>query len=293
MSHRNRIMTTNRRYTRREMLKLSAGSLLTLGLWPGALRAEGTGPAGQFHFLVVNDIHYMTDRCGKFLERVAAKIKAGPKPEICLLVGDQSDHGTVAELTAVKDAFQRMDLPSFPVIGNHDYLTQKDRAGYEKVFPDRLNYHFAHQGWLFVGLDSTDGLKASKTNILPPTLQWLDDNLSKLDKKSPLVLFTHFPLGEKVTNRPLNADAVLERFLGHNLRAVFNGHYHSFTERHAGEVTLTTNRCCSISRPNHDKTKEKGFFLCEAKDGKVSHEFVEVETAGLDEPAATEKPAKK
>ena len=28
-----------------------------------------------------------------------------------------------------------------------------------------------------------------------PELRWLDDHLPKLDKKSPLVLFTHFPLG--------------------------------------------------------------------------------------------------
>ena len=77
---------------------------------------------------------------------------------------------------------------------------------------------------------------------------------------------------------PHSADELLLRFKEHNLQAVFNGHFHGFTERKLGRVTLTTNKCCSISRENHDGTKEKGYFLCTAKDGKVTREFAEVPT---------------
>ncbi len=79
--------------------------------------------------------------------------------------------------------------------------------------------------------------------------------------------------------RPLNANDLLERLLDFNLRSVFNGHFHSFTERHAGRSLITTNRCCAISRNNHDGTPEKGYFLCTAKDGQISREFVEVKPA--------------
>ena len=285
-------MNVNHPLTRREMLQLSASTLLTLGLWPGALRAEGAGNAGNFHFAVLNDIHQMSEgRCAAWLERITTKIKAGAKPEFLLLAGDASDHGLAAELTSVKEALARLDVPTYTVIGNHDYLKQNDRADYDKVFPGRLNYHFEHRGWNFVGLDSTDGLKASRTNIPDVTLQWLDGQLPKLDKKAPLVVFTHFPLGETVSNRPVNADAVLERLREHNLRFVFSGHFHAATERHVGDATLVTNRCCSITRPNHEKAKEKGFFLCSAQDGKVSRDFVEVDTAGLAETAPAAKPA--
>jgi hypothetical protein len=41
---------------------------------------------------------------------------------------------------------------------------------------------------------------------------------------------------------------------------------------------LTTNRCCAISRDNHDGTKEKGYFLCTASAGSIQREFVEVKT---------------
>src|SRR5262249_37515048 len=147
---------------------------------------------------------------------------------------------------------------------------------YGEHFPDRINYHFEHGGWQFVCLDTSDGVRYTKTLVQPATLKWLDDTLPKLDKAKPTVVLTHFPLGPDVTNRPTNADEVLKRFLGHNLRAVFSGHYHAFTEKKVGETVLTTNRCCSFRKGNHDMSKEKGYFLCQAKDGKIERAFVEV-----------------
>ena len=46
------------------------------------------------------------------------------------------------------------------------------------------------------------------------------------------------------------------------------------TERQVGKVILTTNRCCSYAIPNHDGSKQKGYFLCRAKDGEVTLTFV-------------------
>ncbi len=261
------------------MLRLSAGGLFALGLWPGALRAEGLADSGEFAFIVVNDLHYQTERCGAWFEKVVRQMKAEEsKPALCLIVGDYAEHGTAKEIDAAKDAFALLGLPTFGVIGNHDYGADDDRKAYEELFPNALNYFREQNGWQFVGLDTTEGKLASGTTIDETTLRWVDENLPKLDKTKPLVIFTHFPLGLLTPGRPKNADDLLIRFKDHNLQAVFNGHYHGFTERKLGRVTLTTNKCCAISRENHDGTKEKGYFLCTAKDGKVTRTFVEVPT---------------
>jgi len=89
-------------------------------------------------------------------------------------------------------------------------------------------------------------------------------------------LFTHFPLGEGVQYRPVNTEALLERFLPYNLQAVYNGHFHGTTERRMGRTLLTTNQCCALKRDNHDGTKAKGYFLCMAEAGRVRHEFVDM-----------------
>jgi 3',5'-cyclic AMP phosphodiesterase CpdA len=265
--------------SRREALqRLSSGVLLSLGLWPGALRADNETPAGSFRFVVINDTHCMTPECESYVKGVVARIKQD-KPEFCLHVGDLTDKGESKYFESVKEIFGVLPGKMYPVIGNHDYLAQTDRQAYVEAFPQRLNYSFQHRGWQFIGLDTTEGLLYEKTTIPSATFQWLDDNVPSLNKKAPTVMFTHFPMGAGVMYRPGNADALLDRFREFNLQAVFNGHYHAFTERRAGDVVLTTNRCCSLKRGNHDGTKEKGYFACEAKDGRVSRAFVEYKPA--------------
>jgi Icc-related predicted phosphoesterase len=166
-------------------------------------------------------------------------------------------------------------MPVHTVMGNHDWQGEKDRKAFDDLFPRATNFSFEQGGWQFVGFDSTDGPRAKDVAVREDTLKWLDSMVPKLDKKKPLVLFTHFPLGPFVIYRATNADDVLARFKEHNLQAVFNGHFHASTERKVGKTILTTNRCCSFSRQNHDGSREKGYFLCRAKDGTITREFVE------------------
>jgi hypothetical protein len=273
------IRSSLRALTRRGTLKLGAGWLISLGLWPGALRAQDNGRGGNFSFIAVNDLHYVDDACGAWFERVIASMKTlDPKPELCLVGGDWCEHGTRKEMAPVKAAFESLGIPVHGVIGNHDYTSDTDRGVYDELFPGALNYQFEHRGWTFLALDSSQGQKYKESRIQPATLQWLDERLPKLDRKKPVVVLTHFPLGVLTPYRPLNAEDLLERLKPLNLRAVFNGHFHGFTERNIGEATITTNRCCAISRKNHDGTKEKGYFVCQARDGVISRRFVEVKT---------------
>jgi 3',5'-cyclic AMP phosphodiesterase CpdA len=265
--------------SRRQMLRASAGSLLAAGLWPG--RSHADDAPGEFTFVAINDTHYLNDKCGPWFEAVTRSVKkhAG-KAAFVLAVGDLANDGTAAQLGAALDVLKGFGLPYYAAVGNHDYKAQDDRKAYDELFPGRLNYRFDHGGWQFVCIDSTDGVRYDKTAVGAAALKWLDAEVPKLDAKRPTVLFTHFPLGAGVKYRVTNADAVLERFKAVNLRAVLNGHYHGFTEKKAGDAVVTTNRCCAFARNNHDGTKEKGYFLCTAKNGKLTREFVEVKPAG-------------
>jgi 3',5'-cyclic AMP phosphodiesterase CpdA len=271
-------MPRDRCLNRRDLLRQSAGTLLAAGLWPGSLCARATA-SGEFDFLVINDIHYHDTGCGRWLAGIIREMKKRPERlQFCLLVGDLAEVGTPEQLEPVRDLFRTLGSPVHVVIGNHDYRTNEDRKPFEDVFPGSLNYHFEHAGWQVIGLDSSYG-RRTRGAVQPPTLRWLDDTLPRLDKHRPTILFTHYPLGPWVLMRATNADEVLDRFRGYNLQAVFNGHFHGLTERHVRKTVLTTNRCCSLRKPNHDGTKEKGYFLCRARDGKVTREFIEVPLA--------------
>jgi 3',5'-cyclic AMP phosphodiesterase CpdA len=271
---------TARRVSRREWLRGTAAATLALGLWPGCARFNDAGQGGAFTFIAVNDLHYTSPRCPEWFERVTASIRShSPRPEFCLVAGDLTEKGTRDELGPVRDVLRNLGMPYHAVIGNHDYGPQNERSEWDKTFPRSLNYVFQHRGWQIVGLDSSEGLKAQNTHIQPGTLRWVDENLRKLDSKRPTILFTHFPLGPDTPMRPVNADALLERFRDVNLVSVFNGHHHGFTERTVGKAIVTTNKCCAIARGNHDRTTEKGYFLCRAREGRVERQFIEVRMA--------------
>jgi hypothetical protein len=261
--------------SRRRLLRLGASSLLAAQLWPGAL-AAADAPSDPFRLFVLNDLHFLNDKCVPFFEKLIAQLKATKeKPDLCLIVGDLSENGAPEQIGPVKDLFNTLAIPVRVVCGNHDFRTNTDRKPYEDLFPNSINYYFEHRGWQFVALDTCQGL-GSDVTIQPATLDFVDQLLPRLDKSRPMLLFTHFPLGPTVKYRPPNAEPLLNRFKEHNLQAVFNGHYHGFTERRINQTTLTTNRCCAFARSNHDGTREKGYFLCQARDGKVQREFVEM-----------------
>jgi hypothetical protein len=288
------------------MLRLGAGAgaLLAAGLWPGWAGAADAPQGEDFTFLCVNDLHYFDKNCDRFFQKMveqmnatggedksagaaAADRKEGDKekaakpakPDLCLIVGDLAEDGTPAQLGAIRDHLKGLSMPTHIVVGNHDYLNPGpagDRRAFEELFPRQINYTFEHRGWQVVALDTTEGRLATNTTVPRETLTWLGDNLPKLDKKRPTVLFTHFPLGFFMPARPKNADEVLQPFMDFNLQAVFNGHFHAFTERTRWHATLTTDKCCSFHHANHDGSKEKGYFVCRAKGGKIERTFVEV-----------------
>jgi hypothetical protein len=112
-------------------------------------------------------------------------------------------------------------------------------------------------------------------------LAWLDARSPQLDRRRPTVVFTHFPLAHAAPLTPLNSDAVLERLIEFNLRAVFSGHHHGFTESFHRRALLVTNRCCARIRDNHDGSKTKGYWLCKAQRGELAWEFVDYSGPGL------------
>lgn len=259
-------------FTRRRLFQLSAGGLLAAGVWP----TRSDAAHDPFRFVQVNDLHSFDAKCLPWFEKVTAKIRE-QKPEFVLVVGDLANDGSEKQLGGLKDALNTLGVPFHAVPGNHDYTAKSDRKSYDALFPNKLNYAFTHAGWQFVGVDSTEGILHENVKVGKPALAWLDAELPKLDAAKPTVLFTHFPVGKGVKMRLANADAVLDRFKPLALKGVFGGHYHSFTETKLPTgIVATTNKCCAVSKGNHDGTTERGFFTVDVKDGEIRRTFTQV-----------------
>jgi hypothetical protein len=249
---------------------------------PGVCAASPAMPADRkaFRFLVVNDLHHGEPECTPFFEKLVAQMRGHGPVAFCLVVGDLSDNGRPESLVAVGQTFAALGIPVHPVPGNHDCDVEQNTRIYAEHFPGRLNYHFAHEGWQFIGLDTTEANAWHDTNIPAATLEYLDEALPNLDRAAPTVVFTHFPLGPTGWLTPLNAAEALRRFDGFNLRAALCGHYHARTVHAHGGAVLVTNTCCSRLRHTHDGTLPEGYQLCAAHpDGRLERFFIEFEPA--------------
>jgi 3',5'-cyclic AMP phosphodiesterase CpdA len=260
------------------MLKMSAGALLAANLWPR--RARAADPATKpLKFIQVNDFHYFDDNCAPFFEGLVKEFNKVEGTAFVLVVGDLVDGGTLGQCHALHDILGGLKVPYYVTAGNHDPVSQTDRSPWESVFGNKLNVSMEINGWQFVGLDTSDGVKASGFDCHKETLDFAATLPSKLDKDKPTFIYTHFPLGPGVNNRLRNADALLEPFKQLNVSAIFSGHYHAYTQKAVlNNAIATTDVCSSFKRANHDGTFQKGFFILEAADGKWKRTFVDYGT---------------
>ena len=255
--------------TRREAIRIG-GAALFLVPWKAA------GDDQAIEFIAVNDTHYIDDECRAFQANVIRRMRAdAPKAAFVCHAGDVSDRGTADALKAMRELYSEAGLPFHPVPGNHDFVISTDRSGYDAVFPGKLNYTFTQAGWQFIAIDSTQGTAYDVTMVSGKTLAWLDEQARTLDPKLPTFVFTHFPLGNGVDMRPLNAEAVIERLVKLNLKWVHSGHWHGESENPIGNAKLTTSRCCARLRTNRDGSSLKGWHVYRASgDGLLSRRFV-------------------
>ncbi|MDX1364215.1 metallophosphoesterase [Arenibacter latericius] len=155
----------------------------------------------------------------------------------------------------VTPIYNRLNMPKYHVLGNHDYSVEDDEKAevYKKMDMPSPYYDFKVEDWRFIVLDGNDiSLHAYPEDseahlnaanyyvenhadspfwngaIGPTQMQWLRDVLDKsLNNKEKVVLYCHFPVYPENIHNLWNADEVIETLESYpNVKAYINGHNH-------------------------------------------------------------------
>ncbi|GAB5558713.1 MAG: hypothetical protein SynsKO_03600 [Synoicihabitans sp.] len=248
--------------------------LLALGAWPGC-RSVTRSTVGPIRFVVTNDCHHEEAACDPWMNALFDQVAQTQDASFLFCLGDLANSGKRESLESIATAARRAGMPMYPTPGNHDLDLSPVDGFYEAVFPGRRNYTFTENGWQFVVVDTTEGVKWKDVTIADDTLAWLDATMPTLDPSAPTVLATHFPVAADVRMCPLNAEKLLAKFVGYNLRGSFSGHFHGQTSVAHGDAELVTNVCVARVRGNHDGTDFKGYWVCDGEaDGTLRRTFV-------------------
>jgi len=134
-----------------------------------------------------------------------------------------------------RDVMRRLNIPVYNVVGNHDVDPKTNSREMFKEFFGPNYYSFDHGVFHFVVLDSA--YPPHLATVDDSELKWLEQDLCRIGKSTPIIVFLHHPIHSTITERykaaksnpgvvVTNPDRILEVLKPYNLKMVFQGHLH-------------------------------------------------------------------
>jgi Icc-related predicted phosphoesterase len=226
---------------RRDFLKLMGiggiGVVFVSGLGSMAKAAGYSAMKDDFFFIQLSDTHWgftgaavNPDATGTLKKAVAAINKLKSQPDFIIFTGDLT-HNTEdskerrKRMAEFRDIIKDLKVSAIRFLpGEHDASMDNGEA-FEEFF-GKTHYTFDHKGVHFITLDNVSDPKG---NLGETQLQWLGEEMKKLDKDSRIIVLTHRPLFDLYPQwewaTPDGAKAI-EILMPYTNVTVFYGHIH-------------------------------------------------------------------
>ena len=237
---------------RRQFAKLAGlgGVVFASGLYnlAGAdgNRALAAG-ADDFMFVQLSDSHWgfsgdaLNPEAKNTLKKAVAAVNSLPKqPDFIVFTGDlthttddgQERRKRMGEFRDIVKELKVKTLRFMP--GEHD-ASLDNGAAFKEFFGD-THYTFDHKGVHFIVLDNVSDPAAK---VGDAQLAWLKQDLAKVDKAHPIVVFTHRPLFDLYPDwdwATRDGQAVIDMLTPYQHVTVFYGHIHQENHHMTGNI---------------------------------------------------------
>jgi Icc-related predicted phosphoesterase len=195
---------------RRDFLKLlgMGSAVLVLGQGGKAGAADTAAGKDDFMFVQLSDTHWgfsgpqvNPDASGTLKKAIAAVNSMKTQPDFVVFTGDIT-HTTDDAKERRKRMAEARDIITGLKVKNIRFLAGEHDAGLDnggafQEYFGKTHYTFDHKGVHFIVIDNVSDPTSSITD---PQLQWLGDELKKLDKDSRIIVLTHRPLFDLYPN---------------------------------------------------------------------------------------------
>lgn len=232
-----------------------------------------------FRFVFMTDIHIQPERNG--VQGFEAAIKhvnqLDPKPDFVITGGDHVMDALGADFSRADSLYEiflksceLFEMPVYHCLGNHEVFGIYKSSGVSPKHPefekqmyrnrmaqDSTYRSFNHKGWHFmlldpIAIDKNHPKGKYYGHIDSVQMQWICDDLSKIDTNKPVVMATHIPLvsasaqltngahkgpGDHVVD---NAMKLLMNAQKNALKLVLQGHLHLVESMTMKETTYIT-----------------------------------------------------
>ncbi len=253
---------------RRGFLKTTGLVAATLPFTQVKLAWAGAHP--DINIAYISDSHIQQIKGAKFVRNwdrgliraVAETNLLDPQPDFVVFGGDLAQLGKKSELDHGAEMMSKLRAPVKYVMGEHDFYLDMGRY-WEKLFGPQW-YSWDHKGVHFVVLNSIltydewvnkwpsdvermnqmaglDNPNGSPFMVGEAQRKWLEKDLSKVSKDTPVVVFSHSPLQKIFKNWNFwTEDAEqLQKMLGRfsNVNVIY-GHVHQIQYNRIGNINF-------------------------------------------------------
>jgi len=263
----------------------------------------------QFDFVFMTDIHLTDERNAVNGLKQALKTASELNPDFIITGGDLimdalGQRYTLADslYNLYIETMKELRIPLYNTLGNHEIYGIYSWSGAdslnpeygEKMFETRIGksyYTFDHKGWKFFILNSVeDTYRDSYIGFIDKAqIDWIKEELSKTDPRTPIIITTHIPFitaktqifqGTTIANDSseviYNGKEVLSLFSKYNLKLVLQGHLHMVEDIYLDGIHYVTGGAVSAGwwkGPNQGT--EEGFMLVSARKNEVSCKYID------------------
>jgi 3',5'-cyclic-AMP phosphodiesterase len=184
-------------------------------------RLDGRRPAPQpFKFAALGDTHEAYDE----LARTVEALNARDDLEFLLIAGDLTTIGLLDEYEWSVEILQRLDIPFFTVVGNHDALSRGKQI-YQRMFGP-YDYSFSYGGLKFILFNSN----TLEFEGAAPNAEWLRSEAARLDGNRGIVFLLHHDFrGPEDLPGGRTAELYAELAARHPVELVVHGHLEEFS----------------------------------------------------------------
>ncbi|XOV93529.1 MAG: metallophosphoesterase family protein [Bacteroidota bacterium] len=276
----------------------------------------------SFSFIFLTDIHYQLERGAAQAFEIAVDTANKLDADFVLTGGDlvfdvlrgnfdRSD----SLFSMYKKASERFNMPVYHCIGNHELFGIYEESPEDSTHPDYkygmferyfgdTYYSFDHKGWHFMVLNSIDERNQRYVGIMnEEEMEWIKEDLSKVDKETPIAIAMHIPLISSYRQiYPLedqgeskwieNRDEVLELFKPYNLKLALQGHLHYLEDINVQDKTRFITGSALAGRPSWRRKddrgdgkyyNEEGFLYINIDGEEIDWEFIDIGWKSVEE----------
>ena len=166
------------------------------------LSITSNGQITPFRFAFVTDTHIGSPNGSpeEDLRRTVRDINQQTDLAFVLVTGDITEMGTDAEIRLAKSILDSLNIPWYPIPGNHDTgWSESGGQSFIRLFGSD-KFHFVHQGVHFLGCASGPYVRMSDGHIPRDAINWLDQELKSIGEKEPIFFVNHYPIDSSLDN---------------------------------------------------------------------------------------------